>query len=77
VDMGIPEHKKSDDKGKSKATFDLKNFKGNAMFFQHLNEIQLSVMKKKIETSEAITKKKKAKTGFGEEYGITLPEDEI
>ena len=74
--MGIPK-KKGDEKAKSGATFDLGHFKGNAMFFQHLNELQLSVLRHKIEASEAISKKKKIKTGMGEDYGISLPEDEI
>jgi len=44
--MGIPPPKAGEEKqARAGATFDPKNFKGNAMLFQHLNEVALSLIK--------------------------------
>jgi hypothetical protein len=39
-------------------TFDPKLFKGNVMLFKHLNEVALSMLRTKIESSESVKKKK-------------------
>ena len=75
--MGLPKPKEGEERqARAGATFDPKNFKGNAALFQYLNQVSLSMMKQKFEASEAVKKKKRKKLGIGEDYGTMLPDEE-
>jgi len=55
ADMGLPPPKPGEEKSaRAGATFDPKNFKGNAMLFRHLNEVALSKCRQRFEVSDAI-----------------------
>ena len=59
--MGIPPPKDGlENSAVAGATFDPKNFHGNAQLVRYLNEISLSVLKRKIEASDSV-KIRKAK----------------
>ena len=57
--MGIPPPKPGqENQARAGGTFDPKLFKGNVMLFKHLNEVALSMLRTKIESSESVKKKK-------------------
>ena len=78
VDMGIPQQKPGQEhQARAGATFDPKQFKGNVMLFQHLNEVALSMLRKPVEPSASVKKKKHIKTSFNDDYGLKLLEEDI
>ena len=77
VDMGVPKPQQGEEEqARAGATLDPKHFKGNAMFSEHLAEVAVSMLKQKFEMSAAMKTKKKKHRG-AEDYGISLPEEEI
>lgn len=77
VDMGIPPPKKGqENQARAGATFDPKQFKGNVMLFQHLNEVSISMLKHPVQSSESVNKRKDSKKTFGDYYGIKLLEED-
>ena len=55
ADMGLPPPQGGEEKSaRAGATFDPKNFRGNAMLFRHLNEVALAKCRQKFEVSEAV-----------------------
>jgi len=83
--MGLPPPKAGEEKtARAGATFDPKNFKGNAMLFRHLNEVSLSKCRQKFEASAATQLKKNARKKMeppkevaAEEPGEEPPEEEV
>ena len=70
VDMGIPPRNQGEEAtARAGGTFDPKNFKGNAMLFRYLNDVNLSMCRQKFQQSEATKMKKTGQTGGGQKKG--------
>lgn len=70
VDMGIPPQDQGEEAtARAGGTFDPKNFKGNAMLFRYLNDVNLSMCRQKFPQSEATKMKKTGQTGGGQKKG--------
>lgn len=82
TDTGLKkkEYEDSDEEKKTKAgaTFDPKNFRGNTDLYKHMTDFQLSMMQEYSPMkSPSLNLKKKKKTTYVDDYGVTLPEAAI
>ena len=65
--MGIPPQNQGEEAtARAGGTFDPKNFKGNAMLFRYLNDVNLSMCRQKFQQSDATKMKKTGMTGGGQ-----------
>lgn len=78
TDVGAIKRKKQEEEKENKtkgSSFDVKHFKGNSHIFQHMTEFQLSMLNEQPTMSKSIEFKKKKNTGYGEDFGIRLPDE--
>lgn len=82
TDTGIKKkdshYEDEDNKTNATATFDPKTFKGSSDLYKHMTEYQLTMMQDQVPAkSPSLNLKKKKKTTFNDDYGVSLPEEDI